>query len=61
MEKILCKTCLFWVDCSTEDKVDGFCLGKDLYTHTAETECSDYESGEPMSEQQYEDYNAKIF
>ena len=61
MKTILCKTCLFWVDCSKGEEVDGFCLQRDLYERTAETDCPDYESGEPMTEQQYEDTNARIY
>lgn len=61
MDKILCKTCLFWVDCSKEDKTDGFCLMEDLFTHTAKTKCPNYEEGKPMNEQEYEDYNASIY
>ncbi len=60
-EEILCKSCLFWVDTSKGAKTEGFCLLKDLYTKTAKTQCDDYECGEPMSEQQYEDYNARIY
>jgi hypothetical protein len=60
-KEILCKKCLFWVDCSKENKVEGFCLCRDLYSITAETECADYENGEPMTEQEYEDENARIY
>ena len=57
-EKILCKTCIFWVDCNN---ASSFCLMRDLYTPTAETKCDDYEEGKPMTEQEYEDFNARIY
>lgn len=58
MKTILCKTCDFWVDCNSDR---SFCLVRDLFTATAETECDDYKEGKPMTEQEYEDANAEIY
>lgn len=53
---ILCKSCVFWVNCSKPDKKNyGFCLVRDLFTYTAKTKCSDYTKGKPMTEQEYEE------
>lgn len=51
MGKILCKSCICWVDCG--DK--GFCLCRDLFTYTNETECEDYSDGEPSTEEEWEE------
>ena len=58
MKTILCKTCAYWVDCNSDR---SFCLVRDLFTATAETECDDYKEGKPMTEQEYEDANAEIY
>ena len=50
-KKILCKTCVNWVDCKTK----GFCLLEDLFTYTKKRRCIDYEKGEPVTEQEYEE------
>ena len=50
MNDILCRHCCHWVDCKT----NGFCLDRDLFTYTEETECSDYLEGVPMTESEYE-------
>ena len=58
MKKILCKSCLYWVDCGEkESKPYGFCLIESLFTYTAKTRCNDYECGTPVSEQEFEEYN----
>lgn len=33
---------------------------RSLFTHTKETSCSDYEKGEPLTEAEYEEYNAGV-
>ena len=55
---ILCKTCCKWVDCTRSDnKPDGFCLDRDLFTHTAEERnCTDYAEGKPLTEKEWEDF-----
>ena len=58
MKKILCKSCILWVDCKSER---SFRLTRDLFTPTAETECEDYQEGVPMTEQEYEDWNAAVY
>ena len=47
----LCRKCNFWVDCDSK----GFCLMRDLFTYTDESECQDYAEGEPMKEKEYEE------
>ncbi len=59
MNKILCKKCTSWVDCGEKENLPfGFCLKKDLFSYTAETKCSMYLEGTPMSEQEFENYNS---
>lgn len=57
--EILCKTCNFWVDCSHDGKLHGFCLMRDLFTYTCRRECRDYAKGTPMKEKEYEEVNEK--
>lgn len=57
--EILCNECSTWVDCGIKNnKPYGFCLQKDLFTYTAETQCSAYIKGTPISELEYELYNS---
>ena len=58
MKAILCRKCIFWVDCESDR---SFCLVRDLFTATAETECNDFQEGKPMKEQEYEDWNAAVY
>ena len=58
MDNILCKTCVFWVDCNNEN---SFCLVRDLFTPTFNTKCRDYKEGNPMTEKEYEEWNAEFF
>ena len=51
----LCRKCNFWVDCGAK----GFCLMRDLFTYTDESECKDYAKGEPLKEKEYEETNEK--
>lgn len=51
----LCRKCNFWVDCGAK----GFCLVRDLFTYTDESECQDYAEGKPMKEKEYEEVNKK--
>ena len=56
-EEILCKSCICWVDCGEKKgKAHGFCLCRDLFTHTAETECRDYLKGKPSTEEEWENF-----
>ena len=55
-EDILCRHCVYWVSCHDGD---GFCLMRDLFTTTAETECEDCTEGLPMTEEEYENYNSR--
>ena len=56
MKEILCRTCNIWVDCGKKDgKPHGFCLARDLFTYTEETECMDYSKGQPSTEAEYEE------
>lgn len=53
----ICMVCAKWVDCDKMkllDKPFGFCLTRDLFTYTAETECGDYLNGIPFSEEEFE-------
>lgn len=47
-QKILCRTCLSWVQCG-KDKTQGFCLCKKLFTYTYETKCEDYFEDDSLS------------
>ena len=53
--RILCRSCNFFV--LGEKRDSGFCLCRDLFTHTEETECADYAEGEPMTEEEYENWS----
>lgn len=53
MNKVLCKTCCKWVDCS-KDRPMGFCLEEDLFTYTERIMCGDYCEGKPMTEAEWE-------
>ena len=56
--EILCLTCAAWVDCGEREKKPwGFCLARDLFTYTAETRCTEYSEGKPITEDEFE--NAK--
>ncbi len=58
MNDVLCTHCTWWVNCPREENaVHGFCLLKDLFTYTAEKECSEHSEGLPLSEEEYEDAN----
>ena len=52
--KILCYHCSSWVDCSNDAEKKGFCITENLYTYTEREECKDFEEGDPMTEQEYE-------
>ena len=54
MEDMLCCKCMYWVNCTKEDEIDGFCLTEDLFTHTKKTECKDFMEGKPMTEKEFE-------
>ena len=59
-DNVLCAKCACWVDCSTSQKVYGFCLSKDLFTYTkvkTTENCIDYVEGNPLTEKEYESYN----
>ena len=59
MNRILCKKCATWVDCGEkEGKPFGFCVQKDFFTYTAESECPMYLEGTPISGQEFENYNS---
>ena len=61
MKEVVCKRCATWVDCGEkEGKPYGFCLQKDSFTYTAETDCYIFLEGEPMSEAEYEYYNKGV-
>ncbi len=61
MDEILCKNCIKWVNCGNkENRPYGFCLAEDLFTYTARTKCSEYTEENPITENEYEDYNAGI-
>ena len=54
---MLCESCSNWVDCTRADKKpDGFCLLRDLFTHTSEKKCNDYKKGNPITEKEWEDF-----
>ena len=55
MEDMLCCKCMYWVNCTKEDEIDGFCLTEDLFTHTKKTECKDFMEGKPMTEKEFEE------
>ncbi len=51
----LCESCIAWVKCKNKDNSEyGFCLLRDLFTYTAETQCNDYIKGNPLTEEEYE-------
>lgn len=53
--KILCKTCNHWCDCGVKDgKPHGFCFMEDLFTYTWRSKCSNYVSGDPVTEEEFE-------
>lgn len=59
MKEVLCKSCLCWIDCDPKGrkgKPYGFCLCRDLFSYTAETECKDYVNGTPSTDKEWEDY-----
>lgn len=60
-KKILCKTCIFWVDCTKDNKPKGFCLLEDLFTYTDKEVCENYTEGKPVTEAEYEDYNFGLY
>lgn len=53
MNEILCKKCIYWVDCHGDS---SFCLQEDLFTATARTSCPNFKEGKPMTEEEYESY-----
>lgn len=61
MDKVLCTHCIYWVDCTKEKKPKGFCVLEPLFSYTAKESCEDYKDGTPITEQQYEDFNANIY
>jgi len=50
--KILCETCLSWVQCGKDDKgnLKGFCLLKPLFEYTFKTSCNEYFEDESLVE-----------
>ena len=59
MKDILCTSCNWWCDCGKKDgKPWGFCFYEPLFTYTARTKCADYSKGNPMAEEEYENYNS---
>ncbi len=53
MGKILCKDCFCAVDCGGT----YLCLMEPLFTYTSKKVCTDYKTGNPISEEEFEDYN----
>ena len=53
---MLCQKCNFWVDCSDEQGVRGFCLRRDLFTYTGTDRCSDFSEGEPMPVEEFDNW-----
>jgi hypothetical protein len=57
MKAVLCQKCCKWVDCNKEGKeINGFCIAEPLFTYTARVHCNDYEKGEPITEEEFENW-----
>lgn len=52
---ILCNFCTLYV--VSKNKESSFCLIRDLFTHTEETVCENYQKGTPITEEEYDSFN----
>ena len=62
---ILCETCSYWVKCRLTDKAAvkgawGFCVREELFTYTQRDKCKDYQKGEPITSEEWEDSQRKF-
>ena len=51
-DDVLCNFCTLYVKCKNNEH--SFCLVEDLFTHTEKTDCDNYNFGEPMTEEEFD-------